>query len=85
MLQNKIKVLDENEQVLLFDAAANPAIKKLLFLEKEDLQNQLLSTFQQDDESDSRYLRKLEAMRKQINFIDELIDIFEIVIKNHST
>ncbi len=77
MFSQRAAQLDTNARLLLQQAVMNPSLQQLFMLEKVEVQQQLLASFQVADETDAQYLRKLEIQRHRILFIDEILAFFE--------
>ena len=75
MLESHYKNLDSNEQILLQQIAANPAFNKLLYLEKEDLEQQILNFYRIEEESAEKFCRRLEGLHKKHGVIADFISL----------
>jgi len=81
MLENKFTELNAHEQILYQQVAANPSYKKILYLEQEELQQQILQFFRLENESDANYCRRLENTRVKLMLIEEFISLNEYAIE----
>lgn len=82
MLENNYNKLDSNEQLLMQQVAVNPSYNKLLYLEKETIEQQILSFYRIDGESDSQTLSKLESLQKQRELINALLDLNKTILSS---
>lgn len=75
--------LDSNEKVLYMQVVANPSHEKILLLEKEELEQQILNFYRNTVESDASYYRRNEDLHIKYRYIKEQINLLHKLRKNN--
>lgn len=78
-LKIQFSKLTEDEKLLMFEVAKNPAYTKIIEEELDQTQKNLLSMSQMDTESDTEFSRRHLKYSIRLNFLNELLDINEAV------
>ncbi len=81
MLESHYNKLDPTEKLMYQQVAANPAYNKLLYAEKEALEQQILNFYRLEKESDQEYCRRLEKIKEAYSLVKALININSIALK----
>ena len=70
-------LLTQSEKALLQQVAANPVFMKILKDQKEDIEEQILSFWALEHESDLEYRRRNEALHEKRRYFIEQLTFYE--------
>lgn len=75
MQEKHFNALEPQEKVLYHQVIANPAHEKILLLEKEELEQQILGFYRNAGDSDFSYYRRNEDLHMKYRYIKEQLNL----------